>query len=387
VLLLILYESWAIGPKMAVSLPVQIHTALRANWPHVRVHILEGPITVDTDPVIYSESHPPNLSTLQIQKEVCATQDSIEIINRLIVSSPNLESLSLNPGFRFSVARGKIPPLKNLALSQSWLYSADEVAAIWDFSCLTKLTLGHLDLLLFAKSVKPEYFPKIRDIVVFQEWHGEVRRNAENGQPAGCNLFAAFINQLPELEARDIRCTHPRSIVKGFILPQPNLRRLSLKRIKIKGSEAESSMKLEDIEMIRSSCPQLKTLDIGLQYFTDSDMSDGKVGILNSSINSYALLTIFQVRLRYIVEEIARFRNLRTLVIEYTSPSVRRGDLLVDDAATFTEEILGPHMKRTFHFNIIISLEQSNGTSGNSYYDIRCGYFSEKMKRQRIARR
>jgi hypothetical protein len=184
---------------------------------------------------------------------------------RIMLQSPNLEVLHVRPGHKFrphimTSPSPRFYPIRELILEGNWHCTANDVAALWDFSRLSTLRLRHIDLDKFAFSVP---FQQLSGLTKFEFLLGNKAYWADN--------LTGLISKVERLEELVLECYCPHKLIDVI-----EKHRLSLRVLKLKDSNhRDPSATSEDLEKLRTMCPYLNELELDIKVAGNSQEQKG----------------------------------------------------------------------------------------------------------------
>ena len=184
---------------------------------------------------------------------------------RIMLQSPNLEVLHVRPGHKFrphimTSPSPRFYQIRELILEGNWHYTANDVAALWDFSRLSTLRLRHIDLDKFAFSVP---FQQLSGLTKFEFLLGNKAYWADN--------LTGLISKVERLEELVLECYCPHKLIDVI-----EKHRLSLRVLKLKDSNhRDPSATSEDLEKLRTMCPYLNELELDIKVAGNSQEQKG----------------------------------------------------------------------------------------------------------------
>ncbi|KAH6712407.1 hypothetical protein BKA61DRAFT_692289 [Leptodontidium sp. MPI-SDFR-AT-0119] len=169
-------------------------------------------------------SYPPaNITSITF---VAAFSPNVNALHKMLVGASNLQSINMTSqrGI-FNPASGTLPAIRTLEVSlDRWKFEKDDVLRIWNFSNLENLHIR--DLYYFLRTVKPEYFQRLRS-------------------------FKGYRYDASEL-------SDSMKLVKAIRIG-------SYKKLL-----SPSALSSTDVAVLQKSCPAIEELDLGINRFNDN---------------------------------------------------------------------------------------------------------------------
>lgn len=175
---------------------------------------------------------------------------SLEKVKLTAVYSP------IEPGFSWQTLAGrKFPPFKELVLeTRNWPFTSLN-AQLWDWSRITHLELKKVPIIPFLQTMTSNFR-------LLQSFKSDGLCEKEERIEAS-QLLIKLLNGIDGLENLVLTClVRQRGIIAAIAKQGPSLRSLRLRGYCNMGKSRISTVALEDLNRIASSCPKLMELDL-----------------------------------------------------------------------------------------------------------------------------